>query len=126
MASELALTRADGSSSGSFNDVPLVIREIATVVQFSWTQSGSEKFRTATEQGIELPPPMRESLKTLPTPLEGWAELDGGVSFHLDDRKPVSCLRVTPRGDSPAIQHTLSALETKADGAFVFSGGETD
>lgn len=123
MATEYTLRRSGGLPFGSFDDVESLIRRLFPDVKFGWTTSGPEKLRLAKERGIEFPAQLREALETLPSLLEGVAEGPGyHVSFGLGHDEPVSCLYVTPRGDSTELERGLAGLEAEAGMKFKASG----
>lgn len=127
MSTEYALERSDKLPIGSFDDVQSIIRAILPTVTFGWTKSGADKLRIANERGIELPAPIREVLETLPSLLEGQAEVEGScVTFGLGYDEPVKCLYVTPHGSSSLIELAMAELEVQIDGKFVVSGEETN
>lgn len=127
MATELALERNDKAAIGSFKEIQDMIQAVFPGAQFGWTTSGTEKLRMAAERGVELPPALREAMKTLPSLLEGRYESgDDYVEFGLGYQEPVKCLYVTPRGGSPTLDRQLSELETRVGGTFVVSGEETN
>src|SRR5262245_33490201 len=111
MATEYTLRRADGQPFGNFDTVQALIRQHFPDVKFGWTTSGPEKLRIAKERGIAFPPALLESLKTLPSLLEGVSETETHhVLFGLGHEEPVQCLYVTPRRISPELERGLAAL----------------
>lgn len=123
MATEYTLRRCDGLPFGTFNDVQSLIRRVFPDVKFGWTASGAEKLRLAKERGIELPAQLRVALETLPALLEGVAAGQGyRVSFGLGHEEPVSCLYITPRGDSAELERRLTGLQAAAGTKFTVSG----
>ena len=127
MATEFALERSDKGVIGSFAEVQAMIRKVFPEVVFAWTTSGIEKLRIAEERGIVLPEAIRRSCETLPSLLEGQADLSGAsVRFGLGYEEPVRCIYVQPSGDSSGLDAKLVALETAVGGKYVLSGKETN
>ncbi len=123
MATEYTLKRTDGKPLGSFDEIQALIRGAFPTVQFAWTTSGQEKLRIAKERGIELPSFIRQSLETLPALLEGVVSgKDFHVTFGLGHEEPVTCLYVTPRGESVELERGLDALKAAMEAEFKVSG----
>lgn len=125
MATEFTLRRADGQPFGSFEQVQEQIRRLFPSVEFFWTTSGLEKIRQAEENGVDLPPHIREWMATLPSLLEGVAQGENfHVSFGLGVTEPVTCLYIEPRGLDPELDRGLAELEKEAGAELKVSGTE--
>lgn len=123
MATEYVLSFRDLRPLGSAEQLQALIRKVFPDVRFGWTTSGLEKLQIAKERGIELPPPIRQGLESLPSLLEGVAEGDGWrVMFGLGHKNPITELILEPRGEHASMEQWIAEIETALGTRFRIHG----